>query len=75
MSNLRDKVGIRTNQSISAYSASFLDRKAKEVTRHILQPKQHNQLITNTLQRCHKSHMSHAMCFLCDRAYYNIINY
>ena len=63
MSNLRDKVGIRTNQSISIINASFPNKKREEVTRHIIQPKQHNQLITNTLQRSHKGHMSHAMCF------------
>ena len=48
------------------------DEKVKEVTRSILHPNQRNLLITNTLQRCYKSHMSHAMCFLCNIVYNNI---
>ena len=63
------------SHSISIQNASFPNIKVKEVTRHILHPNHHNKLRTNTLQRCHKSHMSHAMCFLCDIVYIDIINY
>ena len=63
MSNLRDKVGIRTNQSISIINASFPNKKREEVTRHIIQPKQHNQLITNILQRSYKVTKLIALCF------------
>ena len=53
----------------------FTDENVKEVTRRLLRPNKHNILITSTLQRCRKSLMSHAMCFLCYMVYNIIINY
>ena len=41
----------------------FPHRNVKEVTRHLLHPNRPNRLETSILQRSHKSHMSHAMCF------------